>query len=172
MGRFTHIFPGRIVGREAGSSPGRRRAALCMSLVVFVLLLTYQLVLGRDALQSVSKWKLGPSHRPSHSDINVDDTNDSHSFTTIESPPPQQEGAGALKSADGSSSHWDDSHHSVKPREKELVIAAMSSSNMSWVENHVPDDWYANIYRADLAPGEAELTVPVNKGNEAMVFLT
>ncbi|EPS34971.1 hypothetical protein PDE_09936 [Penicillium oxalicum 114-2] len=151
MGRFTHIFPGRIVGREAGSSPGRRRAALCMSLVVFVLLLTYQLVLGRDALQSVSKWKLGPSHRPSHSDINVDDTNDSHSFTTIESPPPQQE---------------------VKPREKELVIAAMSSSNMSWVEDHVPDDWYANIYRADLAPGEAELTVPVNKGNEAMVFLT
>lgn len=181
MGRFTHIFPGRIVGREAGSSPGRRRAVLCMSLVVIVLLLTYQLVLSRDALQSVSKWKLGGSHRPSHSDINVDDTNDSHSFTKIaslllqqqhEEEEEKEEGAGALKSADGSSSHYDDHHHPVKPREKELVIAAMSSSNMSWVEDHVPDDWYANIYRADLAPGEAELTVPVNKGNEAMVFLT
>jgi hypothetical protein len=52
--------------------------------------------------------------------------------------------------------------------EKELVFAAMQASNMSWVEEHLPD-WRANIYRADAKHG---LTVPINKGNEAMVYLT
>ncbi|GLI79833.1 hypothetical protein PoHVEF18_008174 [Penicillium ochrochloron] len=42
---------------------------------------------------------------------------------------------------------------------------------MSWVQENLPN-WYTNIYRADVPPGEADLTVPVNKGNEAMVFLT
>jgi hypothetical protein len=52
--------------------------------------------------------------------------------------------------------------------EKELVFAALQASNMSWVEEHLPD-WRANIYRADAKHG---LTVPMNKGNEAMVYLT
>jgi hypothetical protein len=52
--------------------------------------------------------------------------------------------------------------------EKELVFAALAASNMSWVEEHLPE-WRANIYRADAKDG---LTVPVNKGNEAMVYLT
>lgn len=51
---------------------------------------------------------------------------------------------------------------------KELVFAAMEASNMSWVEEHLPK-WTANIYRADASEG---LTVPINKGNEAMVYLT
>ncbi|CAG8287734.1 unnamed protein product [Penicillium salamii] len=51
---------------------------------------------------------------------------------------------------------------------KELVFAAMEASNMSWVEEHLPE-WTANIYRADASQG---LTVPINKGNEAMVYLT
>ena len=47
----------------------------------------------------------------------------------------------------------------------------MMRSDMSWVEENVPG-WKTNIYRADAAEGEAEFTVPANKGNEAMVFLT
>ena len=58
----------------------------------------------------------------------------------------------------------------VRPAEKELVFAAMEASNMSWVEEHLPD-WRTNIYRAD-AKGQDALTVPINKGNEAMVYLT
>ena len=61
--------------------------------------------------------------------------------------------------------------YAVKPvyKDKELVFAATSSSNMSWVQEELPS-WTANIYRAD--DKEAALTVPVNKGNEAMVYLT
>lgn len=57
------------------------------------------------------------------------------------------------------------------PLGRELVFAAMRDSNMSWVKETMPQ-WPANIYRADAAPGEAELTVPANRGNEAMVYLT
>lgn len=56
-----------------------------------------------------------------------------------------------------------------RAREKELVLAAMSHSNMNWAEDI---SWPVNIYRADVRPGKANLTVPVNKGNEAMVYLT
>lgn len=59
---------------------------------------------------------------------------------------------------------------SVQPA-KELVLAAMQASNMSWVEEHL-SDWQVNIYRADAKPEDVGLTVPVNKGNEAMVYLT
>ena len=54
---------------------------------------------------------------------------------------------------------------------KELVVAAMRTSDMSWLQENVPD-WHANIYRADMGPDETNLTVPMNKGNEAMVYLT
>jgi hypothetical protein len=56
----------------------------------------------------------------------------------------------------------------LAPVRKELVFAAMEASNMSWVEEHL-SDWTANIYRADASQG---LNVPINKGNEAMVYLT
>lgn len=59
----------------------------------------------------------------------------------------------------------------VQPVEKELVLAAMQASNMSWVEEHL-SDWQVNIYRADAKHEDVGLTVPVNKGNEAMVYLT
>lgn len=57
------------------------------------------------------------------------------------------------------------------PAEKELVLAAMQASNMSWVEEHL-SDWQVNIYRADAKHKDVGLKVPVNKGNEAMVYLT
>ncbi|RMJ26586.1 hypothetical protein PHISP_02518 [Aspergillus sp. HF37] len=40
---------------------------------------------------------------------------------------------------------------------------------MNWVAEEL-GSWWANIYRSDDA--EAQLTVPANKGNEAMVYLT
>jgi hypothetical protein len=57
------------------------------------------------------------------------------------------------------------------PAEKELVFAAMEASNMSWVEEYL-SDWRTNFYRADAKHKDVGLTVPVNKGNEAMVYLT
>ena len=54
-------------------------------------------------------------------------------------------------------------------RDKELVFAATSSSDMDWVGEEL-GLWPANIYRSD--DNTAPLTVPANKGNEAMVYLT
>lgn len=62
-------------------------------------------------------------------------------------------------------------HQPIHPVSRELVFAAMRHSNMSWVNETLPQ-WPANIYRADISPGQADLTVPVNRGNEAMVYLT
>lgn len=63
----------------------------------------------------------------------------------------------------------DDPREPVPPNEKELVFAAMRESNMSWARENVRG-WPVNIYRVD--GGDDGLTVPVNKGNEAMVYLT
>lgn len=54
-------------------------------------------------------------------------------------------------------------------RDKELVFAATSYSDMNWVAEEL-GSWWANIYRSDDV--KANLTVPANKGNEAMVYLT
>jgi hypothetical protein len=51
----------------------------------------------------------------------------------------------------------------------ELVIASMKKENITWLHEYLPD-WKKNIYVVD--DQWAELTVPVNKGREAMVFLT
>ena len=54
---------------------------------------------------------------------------------------------------------------------KEVVIAALRDNDMSWLSASLPD-WHANIYRADMRPDETNLTVPVSRANEAMVYLT
>ncbi|KAI1177865.1 hypothetical protein F4777DRAFT_540670 [Nemania sp. FL0916] len=54
-------------------------------------------------------------------------------------------------------------------RELELVVASVKAENTSWIPALLPD-WHANIYVADDA--KAALTVPANKGREAMVYLT
>jgi hypothetical protein len=52
-----------------------------------------------------------------------------------------------------------------------LVIAATTSSNLSWVEPAIQNtDWRPNIYITDSP--DAPLTVTINRGNEAMVYLT
>ncbi len=51
----------------------------------------------------------------------------------------------------------------------ELVVASVKAEDTSWFHTHLPS-WHKNIYVAD-DPG-APLTVPRNKGREAMVYLT
>lgn len=51
----------------------------------------------------------------------------------------------------------------------ELVVASMKKENITWLHDYLTD-WKKNIYVVD--DPTAELTVPLNKGREAMVFLT
>lgn len=61
--------------------------------------------------------------------------------------------------------------HSVlsKTEDVDLVIASLTSENTSWYHESFPQ-WQKKIYIVDN-PG-APLTVPKNKGREAMVYLT
>lgn len=54
---------------------------------------------------------------------------------------------------------------------KALVVASTKSSNLTWLEPALRDShWTPYVYTTDDA--SAPLTVPINKGNEAMVYLT
>ena len=55
------------------------------------------------------------------------------------------------------------------PVRKELVVASLKAENTSWLGQYLPD-WTANVYIVD--DSVAKLTVPKNKGREAMVYLT
>ncbi|KAG5291498.1 DUF3431 superfamily domain-containing protein [Histoplasma ohiense] len=59
-------------------------------------------------------------------------------------------------------------YHPARPH-RELVVAAMSSDNTSWLHEYLPD-WGRKVYVVD--DPDAPLTVPSNKGREAMVYLT
>lgn len=51
----------------------------------------------------------------------------------------------------------------------EMVIASKKSENVTWLHDYLPN-WKKNIYVVDNS--SADLTVPQDKGREAMVFLT
>ncbi|KAM5362677.1 hypothetical protein ACJZ2D_012422 [Fusarium nematophilum] len=51
----------------------------------------------------------------------------------------------------------------------EMVVASMKHENVSWLHDYLPE-WKKSIYVVD--DNRAKLTVPTNKGREAMVFLT
>ncbi|KAK2742749.1 hypothetical protein FQN55_007690 [Onygenales sp. PD_40] len=52
---------------------------------------------------------------------------------------------------------------------KSLIVASLKDDDTSWIREYLAD-WHANIYVVD--DPRAELTVPMNKGREAMVYLT
>ncbi|MCJ1476855.1 hypothetical protein MMC13_005524 [Lambiella insularis] len=52
---------------------------------------------------------------------------------------------------------------------QELIVASVKGDDTSWLYEHLPS-WKPNIYVADNP--RAPLTVPKNKGREAMVYLT
>ncbi|KAK0615147.1 hypothetical protein B0T17DRAFT_541196 [Bombardia bombarda] len=55
------------------------------------------------------------------------------------------------------------------PRAAELVVASRMQEDTRWIHQYLPE-WPRNIYIVDNA--SAALTVPKNKGHEAMVYLT
>ncbi|KAF2477122.1 uncharacterized protein BDR25DRAFT_309419 [Lindgomyces ingoldianus] len=57
----------------------------------------------------------------------------------------------------------------AKPEQKELVVASLSGDDTSWLDEFF-GSWRKNIYVVNNV--SAPLTVPVNKGREAMPFLT
>jgi hypothetical protein len=71
---------------------------------------------------------------------------------------------------------WPPVSHDSKPKAIEepvpqrvmLVIASQTTDNTTWLEGSFPD-WEKSIYLTD-AP--SNLSVPVNKGRESMVYLT
>ena len=67
---------------------------------------------------------------------------------------------------------WDWSHNVspfATPPPVEIVVASLKSENTSWVQQHLPN-WFRSIYIVD--DPSAKLTVPRNKGREAMVYLS
>ncbi|OJD11075.1 hypothetical protein AJ78_08075 [Emergomyces pasteurianus Ep9510] len=54
-------------------------------------------------------------------------------------------------------------------RDREIVVASMSTDNTSWLNENLPE-WKKKVYVVD--DPKARLTVPKNKGREAMVYLT
>lgn len=52
---------------------------------------------------------------------------------------------------------------------KGIVVASVKSDDTSWLAEELPD-WHANVYVTD--DPHAKLTVPKNKGREAMAYLT
>lgn len=132
---------------EAGA-PGRSRVFVYLALAVIALLLSYQLVLNHGSLESVSPWRLGDAKEPAAE------------------PPAHFPVLGSLNITRNGTTAGD----GAVP-EKELVIAAMRKSDMSWLDRNV-SQWTTNVYRADADKAETNFTVPQNKGNEAMVYLT
>lgn len=63
----------------------------------------------------------------------------------------------------------DYSHMALGDNDVEMVVASMKHENVSWLDEYLPE-WKKNIYVVD--DNKAKLTVPMNKGREAMVFLT
>jgi len=57
----------------------------------------------------------------------------------------------------------------LPPPRVEIVVASQTSEDTSWVDRHL-SDWARSIYVTD--DPSAKLTVPKNKGREAMVYLT
>jgi hypothetical protein len=52
---------------------------------------------------------------------------------------------------------------------KRLVVASLSGDDTTWMSKRLPD-WSVSRYIVD--DHNAELTVPLNKGRESMVYLT
>ncbi|CAI7609403.1 unnamed protein product [Penicillium bialowiezense] len=129
----------------------RSRIFLYLGLAATLLLISYQLIL------------YSPTPEETIGVVVIGDKNDFPDPEPEPEPVPTSEPAPELVPTTSSP------EPSPEPTPaKELVFAAMEASNMSWVDENL-SDWTANIYRADAGQG---LTVPINKGNEAMVYLT
>lgn len=52
-----------------------------------------------------------------------------------------------------------------------VVVASRESKNATtWLDSHFPPEWEKSVYQVN--DGNASMTLPQNKGGEAMVYLT
>ncbi|EFE37900.1 hypothetical protein TRV_07446 [Trichophyton verrucosum HKI 0517] len=78
-----------------------------------------------------------------------------HGLSSSQQQQPQRPGSGKLATAS-----------------RELVVASVKADDTAWIQEQLAG-WKANIYVADGdAASNSGLSVPVNKGREAMVYLT
>jgi hypothetical protein len=63
----------------------------------------------------------------------------------------------------------EDSKSKENLEEKELVVASLKGDDTGWLDDYFAD-WKKNVYVVN--DQSAPLTVPINKGREAMPFLT
>ncbi len=85
----------------------------------------------------------------------------------------------SIRQMTSTSKSWAQSHSAtalskIQPQhtgeaELEIVVATTNSENVTWLHDYLLD-WPKNIYVVD--DRRAALTVPKNKGREAMVILT
>ncbi|KAJ5908264.1 hypothetical protein N7495_000946 [Penicillium taxi] len=66
-------------------------------------------------------------------------------------------------------------HYNAIPEDKVIVMAKLNEENTDWVATELPD-WQRAIYTVnptqELRNDDNVLTTPINKGNEAMAYLT
>jgi hypothetical protein len=112
---------------------------------------------------------LQPAHAPLSESVSVHVEENEGSREIVEGHKPQQEqGAGhKLKEEQGHTPQQEQNQD--QDHEFELVVASTKKEDTSWLHTYLPS-WHKNIYVADDAG--AALTVPKNKGREAMVYLT
>ncbi|KAI0521710.1 hypothetical protein F5B22DRAFT_595940 [Xylaria bambusicola] len=140
-------------------------------LITTIVVTTIFLLLGLHHRERL----IGPLNRDEISQADVeqperqqsDHENASSNPTTVvvlePSKPSSSEGDSSAKSGGGEMAPSKSDHH------LELVVASVKAEDTTWFHTYLPS-WHKNIYVADdpLAP----LTVPRNKGREAMVYLT
>lgn len=129
-------------------------------LTALLLLFMLQFVLNRELSRRTALWPMSKAIA-----LNLTDS------SSLSAKKKQPVGGYEVGQGEKTTKKLDQLSALYQHRDKELVFAAMRDSDMSWVEENL-GGWYANIYRVDVPPGEANLTVPANKGNEAMVYLT
>lgn len=103
------------------------------------------------------------------------DDDDAHALPKVRVPKIEQAGRSKKKPM-GKGLHFGNANdHLVNPKVKpssdavEMVIATQHKENITWLHDYL-QDWKKNIYVVD--DDAADLTVPKNKGREAMVYLT
>lgn len=87
------------------------------------------------------------------------------SYLYFDSPTASRPGTSILPSANDKSN----SGVTTGGPHVEFVVASMKQDDTSWFKKYIPR-WKANVYIVD--DPKAALTVPQNKGREAMVYLT
>ncbi|GAP86670.1 hypothetical protein SAMD00023353_2000600 [Rosellinia necatrix] len=136
------------------ASPRSRRRLLIATFVATALFLFFALRTPDALTGQLARPR--PNPNPSRPGQTIDDDDDDVRSSSNKNDDSGKKNAAAAAAA-------------AEDRELELVVASVKAENTSWFDTYLPE-WHKNVYVAD-DPGAA-LTVPRNKGREAMVYLT